>query len=168
MASRWESISLSERHLLPSLPGVYVLYLDKDIKYIGQSIDLHKRIHDHLGNETASKLRNLQNSSRVTVKFKVCFSPNEYLGLEVRLITRLRPEWNIALAVNGNWQVQCRRARYYKPGDFRRMLIRQPQSKGQGKYAAKNQFGKPKNSSYHPWRKYGAIEKRPLRDLNTF
>lgn len=143
MASRWEVVSREEFSVIPGLPGVYAIYVDGVLKYIGQSLDLYQRIQQHQGKK--GKLYGLYSRTKLSVKFKVCPSPEEYLGLEMRLITRLKPEWNTTHnSLESNWLVQKRRASYYKPGDCRRMNIKNPKT-----HAHQGAFAESKGS---PWK----------------
>jgi len=79
-----------------SKPGVYVVYADNQLIYVGQSSNIRKRIHGHDINLTLSGsyrtpwgyFRNL----RIKVKYGRRFG--DWCMIEARLIYRLQPKHN--------------------------------------------------------------------------
>lgn len=125
MPSRWETVTLDQLTKVPQLPAVYVFFDGKEVLYIGQSVDLRARFVQHLrdsGLKDTGKKHSLHKilstshaKGRVSVKFKVCSDPGEYLGLEVKLIHRLRPPCN---TMGRGALDNCRLARFYKVGHW--------------------------------------------------
>lgn len=99
--NKWIEVgTYKNRHKLPELPGVYIIYFQKlfdeikTIKYIGRSNNLHKRFTCH---RVYSSLFDIdQLALRVKIKYT-----NNHKELERKLIQKLRPplnkffNWNI-------------------------------------------------------------------------
>lgn len=80
---RW--IKISDSHKLPPKPGVYAIYVNKKLVYIGQSTNIRTRVWKHRHSHPLESLM---------FKCKVVERPGEWLAIEYRLIGRLRPSWN--------------------------------------------------------------------------
>jgi GIY-YIG catalytic domain len=84
---------------LPDEPGVYVVYIDGALVYIGSSsTSVKTRVHSHgltvrgYGNAITTPWGSAQD---LIVKVRSCRSYGDWLAIEARLIRRLRPPFNI-------------------------------------------------------------------------
>lgn len=87
---------------LPSLPGVYVVILDGRAIYVGQSENIRLRfISQHrvkrTGNIVKTPWGELPVKDTLRIKFKISRRMGDWAMWEVRLIKRLRPEFNVRL-----------------------------------------------------------------------
>ena len=75
----------------PQIFGVYVLYWDEVMVYVGQARNLRNRLRDHL-----RKIQGRQgiNASDVTCKYLTIARLWEVARAEAVLIARFNPEWN--------------------------------------------------------------------------
>jgi len=80
---------------LPSTFGVYIFQNDKEIIYIGKSVNIKARVSSHLESAKLSRKESLiiKNSSRL--KYIVTGSEFEALILESELISKHKPKYNI-------------------------------------------------------------------------
>lgn len=73
-------------------PGVYVLYADAQLVYVGMSDRVNVRVGSHMANNAAAPTRAL---GRVVGSWTVKYRPERFYGeratLELRLIKRLKP-----------------------------------------------------------------------------
>ncbi len=89
--SRWSSpLPISAYRKFPRTPGVYAIYEDGALVYIGQSLDMRRRFSSHL-----KKRPEIVIPGKYTVKFKLTQRLGDFLAWEFRLLHRLRPCWNI-------------------------------------------------------------------------
>lgn len=79
----------------PKNPGVY-LYKDKQgvVLYVGKAINLHTRLSFYLKNQHLPKIKSLF-SKAVTIQTIIVTSEVEALLLEINLIKKFRPEFNV-------------------------------------------------------------------------
>lgn len=101
IAGRWNTFLLLDRYsdLLPHCAGVYVIYFDAAIKYIGCSKDVAARLGQHkfqysYGKTLVTPWGEVPSSTVVTVKVKPSTKMGQWAMQEIRLIHRLRPEFN--------------------------------------------------------------------------
>jgi predicted GIY-YIG superfamily endonuclease len=80
--------SFDDFNMLPEWPCCYVFYLHGKIVYIGQTENLLQRFRSH---EAKSPWFS---SVGLTLKFKLSRRFGDWAMTEVRLIKRLKPEWN--------------------------------------------------------------------------
>jgi len=69
--------------------GVYILYFNEEMLYIGKSINLYERVGSHLRRMRKGKMFRF---NRICIH--LC-SPGEALGLEFTLINKYRPPYNV-------------------------------------------------------------------------
>jgi excinuclease UvrABC nuclease subunit len=82
---------------LPTVPACYVVYADGAVCYVGSTVNLRQRAMAH-------RFRPLQFSEHfstpwgqfntLTLKYKTPRREGDWLGLEYRLIKRLKPAFN--------------------------------------------------------------------------
>lgn len=111
MGSKWKTLDFDDvtYEKAPVQPGVYVFTCDGVCSYIGQTLNLHSRIH----HSHAIRYAHYSNSiitpwgrfSSVQVKYRCSRRYGEWLMAEARLIRRLKPRFN----TDG---VRARRSRY--------------------------------------------------------
>jgi excinuclease UvrABC nuclease subunit len=87
--STWKTYLLHERMKIPLDSGVYAIYKDDDVVYVGQTTNLRHRLSGHSWRFRAAD--GVGFSSGMYIKCKPCLG---YLELERKLIGRLRPSWN--------------------------------------------------------------------------
>ncbi len=81
--------------VIPSTPGLYAIYLDGKIAYIGCSTDLRRRVTSHaLPSSVRVGMFKGRAFRSVTVKFREGDCMVKILRVESRLIARLRPALN--------------------------------------------------------------------------
>lgn len=85
--SRWKSATIDGINTVPQSSGVYVIYLDGLLRYVGESKNLRKRLNGHL----KRALGVLAEASQLTFKYREI---EEREQLEIRLIKRLKPVSN--------------------------------------------------------------------------
>jgi len=100
--SRWKSGSFQDLHLhnlpeFPVVPGVYVLYLDGVLSYIGSTENLSGRIWTHIRFATYSNaiITLWGHFTSCEVKYLPTKKLGDWLSIEYRLIRRLKPRFNI-------------------------------------------------------------------------
>ncbi len=76
---------------IPERPGVYALYLENSLLYIGSSSNLKSRLNNHPFVRRSDSVR----TDFKYLKFKVCSKYGEWLMLEARLIKRAKPPLNL-------------------------------------------------------------------------
>lgn len=94
--SRW--VTLQKPWIVPSKPGVYAVYGDGELIYIGQSSDLRERLRRHnirpsYGRGTHSPWGDFDS---MHVKVRVGGKFGEWAMVEIRLIHRIRPRFNVS------------------------------------------------------------------------
>lgn len=109
--SRWQQFDILDygpngRLSIPARPGVYVIYFDGRPVYVGQSANLRARVSGHrirhgYGKTIHTPWEELPHTAAVTVKVKCSRRIGDWAMWEIRLIARLRPEFNV--------HHQCRR-----------------------------------------------------------
>jgi excinuclease UvrABC nuclease subunit len=95
--SRW--FRISEPWLPDNVPPVaccYCVYLGGQLAYVGQAVNLHVRMHEHLSIPGYSSIIRTTwgDFADVTVKYKPSLRYGEWAMDEARLIHRLRPKFN--------------------------------------------------------------------------
>lgn len=111
-AFQWRSFTWENTYVIPSFvqgAGVYAIYLDGDLVYIGSSENLRSRVRQHgrgfHGNIFTTKLETqFGNCNRVTFKIKLARRFGEWPMREMRLIRRLKPCGN-SRGVWSQWRV---------------------------------------------------------------
>lgn len=83
---------------LPNSAGVYAIYLNRKLVYIGSSANLRRRLNQHnIVPSSPGYVRTNWGRLKVSLvhfKWKVTRRYGEHLMLEVRLIRRIRPQFN--------------------------------------------------------------------------
>lgn len=98
--SRWVSYNiddLPEWLSIASLPGCYVVYVDSKLVYIGQSMNVSKRVKNHEINFARySSLIQTPWGQFKSLKLKVHYSVKygDWAMRELRLIKKLNPKFN--------------------------------------------------------------------------
>ncbi|MCA3064722.1 GIY-YIG nuclease family protein [Aquidulcibacter sp.] len=99
--NRWHLFELltMDSPLLPTCAGVYVVYFDDELVYVGSSNNVRKRLHEHkfkygYANNFRSSWGVATESTRVFVKVKPSSRVGQWAMDEIRLINRLRPKGN--------------------------------------------------------------------------
>lgn len=98
--SKWRSFrpTLDD---LPREPGVYCIYFDDEIVYVGQSNNLYARLKRHNfrrgygGNIHTPWSDSVPASTKITGKYKVSERLGDWAMWEIRLIHRLGPKFNL-------------------------------------------------------------------------
>lgn len=77
-------------------PGVYVVYVNGRVWYVGSTANLNRRFekHEFLGRRSGTKPR-YSSGDKVWIKYKECYRYGSWLMIELRLIKRLRPMFNV-------------------------------------------------------------------------
>jgi len=95
-AGKWITCDPSLAFTIPALPACYVVYLDGEIKYIGQSTNVRKRLQNYnircgYGGGYITPWGYFDN---VRVKIKISTKYGDWAMRELRLINRLQPPLN--------------------------------------------------------------------------
>jgi len=96
--SRWITFDIGDPRRLsfPRLPGCYVVYLDGQLSYVGQTADMAKRMSAHgLRIGYGSSCLSVWGSHRsVIIKVRFSTAYGDWAMREARLIHRLQPRLN--------------------------------------------------------------------------
>jgi predicted GIY-YIG superfamily endonuclease len=96
--ARWTAVPYGEFHRICPVPGVYAIYFDDRLVYIGQSSNMRTRISAHCIRQGYSKYLNWGEKFNVGLSCYVKVSPSIRYGdwamRELRLIKRLQPSGN--------------------------------------------------------------------------
>lgn len=97
--SNWKTFPIIGAQELPTGPGIYVILVDGEAVYVGQSMRLRERIFSHKFRMAYSKHIILpwdyvENHRTVTIKCKESRRIGDWAMWEIRLIHRLRPAFN--------------------------------------------------------------------------
>jgi excinuclease UvrABC nuclease subunit len=84
---------------LPRCAGVYVLYIDNELVYVGQSVDICNRFSEHsirygYAQNIITPWGDYPSSARIQVKVKRSKRLGDWAMDEIRLIHRLQPRFN--------------------------------------------------------------------------
>lgn len=87
------------RWALPRCAGVYAIYFDDELVYIGQSVDIYNRFSEHsirygYAQNIITPWGDLPSTAKVRVKVKRSRRLGDWAMHEIRLIHRLRPRLN--------------------------------------------------------------------------
>lgn len=87
---------------LPNKPAVYAIYFDGKLKYIGQSSNLSVRFSDHakgirFGSHCTIETRwgAFPDETNIEIKYHHGWRYGDWAMREIRLISRINPEFNI-------------------------------------------------------------------------
>lgn len=104
MGSKWKIVkplSLDNEgfdNFIPTVAGCYVVYCDNVLCYVGQSINLYKRIyHNHSFNYArySNAIETPWGRCRdLTIKYRLPIRYGDWAMIELRLIKRLQPRFN--------------------------------------------------------------------------
>ncbi|WP_419241848.1 excinuclease ABC subunit UvrC [Cardinium endosymbiont of Nabis limbatus] len=99
----------SEIQHLPTLPGIYLFYNQKEeVIYVGKAKNIKKRVGDYFA---ASKVHNLKTARMITqivsIAYTALHSEYEALLLENNLIKALQPRYNILLKDGKTYPYLC-------------------------------------------------------------
>lgn len=98
---RWIAFNPIDRFGIPSRPGVYAIYFDGELVYIGQSWNLRERFFMHkfrpayTRGVTITPWGNTEPGVVVMAKTKLSVRYGDWAMQELRLIRRLKPRFNI-------------------------------------------------------------------------
>ena len=92
-------LNMARRGALPRVSGVYAVYFDGSLVYIGQSVDIANRFSEHRFRYGYAKVlrtpwADVPIDTRITVKVKRSLRIGDWAMWEIRLINRLRPIYN--------------------------------------------------------------------------
>lgn len=96
----WDSYNLmKDQQKMPYLPGVYAVYFDKDLVYIGSTNNLRNRFSGHAfrygyAKNIVTPWQTIPDSTVITVKYRKTKKLGEWAMREVRLINRVQPLFN--------------------------------------------------------------------------
>jgi excinuclease UvrABC nuclease subunit len=84
---------------LPRCAGVYAVYFDDDLVYIGQSCNVANRFYEHrirygYAKNIHTPWSDVPETVRITVKVKPSRRLGDWAMWEIRLIARLQPIYN--------------------------------------------------------------------------
>lgn len=98
---RWNTFFLLDHHsdLLPHCAGVYAIYFDDYLKYIGSSKNIASRVGQHrirygYGKNIHTPWADICSNTVITIKVKPSIKMGQWAMDEIRLIHKLRPEFN--------------------------------------------------------------------------
>lgn len=96
LRSRWVSFDFGNGDVFPRKPACYVVYLNGELSYIGQTVDLAKRVSAHgvRWSYGASILSNWGAHKSVVIKAHFGVRLGDWAMREIRLIHRLQPRLN--------------------------------------------------------------------------
>lgn len=82
---------------LPNVPGCYVIYLDNELVYIGQSFNVRGRllVHIDFGMTNSWPYTKWGSAKVITVKVKFSKKFGDWLMVEARLLAKLKPRGNV-------------------------------------------------------------------------
>lgn len=93
------SVPFKDRHLLPDVAGIYFVYSEKKLLYIGKAVSLVRRWKHH------HRLEELRNFDDVQIKWlEISADKEELASLEKAFIESLRPALNSQLINHGRKQ----------------------------------------------------------------
>lgn len=95
--SDWTEIQVTRPWTIPDRPGVYVIFYDGEVVYIGQSNNIRSRFYRHqfeLGYANNIKTPWGMFPDKITCKVKVSKRRGDWAMWEIRLIHRLKPRHN--------------------------------------------------------------------------
>lgn len=98
--SLWRFFDITPRSSpLPRVAGVYAVYFDGRLVYVGQSADIANRFSEHkfrhgYGPVIHTPWCDVPNTTRITVKVKPSRRLGDWAMWEIRLIRRLKPLYN--------------------------------------------------------------------------
>ena len=92
-----ENLIKEKLHLVPNLPGSYQM-LDEDgtIIYVGKAKNLHRRLASYFNREQTGKTKKLVENIK-DFKYSVATSETEAFLIEINLIKKYNPKYNIML-----------------------------------------------------------------------
>jgi predicted GIY-YIG superfamily endonuclease len=84
---------------LPRVAGVYAIYFDDELVYVGSTCDLANRFSEHAirfgyGHTIITPWRDVPNTTQIHVKFKASKRLGQWAMDEIRLIAKLQPSLN--------------------------------------------------------------------------
>jgi excinuclease UvrABC nuclease subunit len=95
---RWEQYDLMQDRL-PRFAGVYAVFFDGDLVYVGSSTDIANRFSEHkvrfgYAKNIVTPWAVVPDSTRVTLKVRRSRIRGDWAMWEIRLIFRLQPQFN--------------------------------------------------------------------------
>lgn len=97
--SAWRKVRFKDIDSLPKRPGVYAVYIDRRLVYVGQSSNVRSRIlggHAFNYSRYSNSIQTPWGATSRDVFFKVRGSQayGDWLAIEARLIRKLKPSFN--------------------------------------------------------------------------
>jgi excinuclease UvrABC nuclease subunit len=95
----WKPYSWLDLGAMPRTPSVYAIYLDGELVYVGQSVDLRNRFHEHkIRYGYAKDIRlpwvDVPDTTSIQIKASASRKYGDWAMRELRLIRRLKPRFN--------------------------------------------------------------------------
>ena len=96
----WKKMDLMvQRNCLPPVPCCYAIYFDGVLKYIGSTNNLRNRFSEHsirygYAKDIITPWIDVDDETKIEIKFKPSSKYGDWLMLEARLIMRLKPIFN--------------------------------------------------------------------------
>lgn len=87
---------------LPTSPGCYVVFMDGELIYVGQSINVYKRFKAHklrMDYHGQTILTPWGKANSVVVKVRRPIRYGDWLGVELRLLRKLHPPGNCVYSI---------------------------------------------------------------------
>ena len=95
--TRWVLFDPSVSFGVPILPACYAVYLDGDMRYVGQTMNLRKRLQNHkigLQRYSGGYQSPWGDAKKIIVKARFGSKFGDWAMREMRLINRLQPAGN--------------------------------------------------------------------------
>lgn len=85
---------------LPRAPGVYAIYFDGELRYIGQTVDLRNRFSEHrfrygYAKNIITPWGDVPDTAVIIIKYSLSRRYGDWAMRELRLIRSLRPRYNV-------------------------------------------------------------------------
>lgn len=81
-------------NIFPTSPACYVIYVNSRLVYVGQSMNIRKRMVGHYCRPTCVWMKEKQ----IVMKYRLSRKYGDWAMVELRLIRRLQPNLNLACA----------------------------------------------------------------------
>jgi excinuclease UvrABC nuclease subunit len=112
---KWLAVDPFRKWALPSLPGVYVVFIEGRVAYVGQSSNIRTRFTEHnfehgYGHDLHTPWGDFHKDTSVTMKIKLSRRLGDWTMWEVRLIATLKPYFNKVSPDRRAWESGKRQA----------------------------------------------------------
>lgn len=97
--SKWLTFSPMRPWELPMVPACYAVYINGELVYVGQTVDLRNRFNLHrfrhsYGKTIITPWGDVPPDSVIQIKARISEKVGDWAMREVRLIRRLKPKFN--------------------------------------------------------------------------